>query len=63
MSLRKEIVLHEETVIRRHQQIEKEALILDSPCRLRGKLDKGTEKGGVMTAMVKDPVDLEETSI
>ena len=30
---------------------------------MRGKLDEGTEKGGVMTAMVKYLVDLEEKSI
>ena len=49
--------------IHRHQQMEKEALILGSPRRLRGQLDQGTEKGGVMTAMVKDLVDLEEAAI
>ena len=43
--------------------MEKEAPILGSPLCLRGKLDKRTEKGGVMTAMVKDLVDIEETVI
>ena len=58
MILREERPLHEETMIRHHQQMEKEALILGSPHRLRGQLDEGTEKGGVMTAVVKDLVDL-----
>ena len=43
--------------------MEKEALILGSPRRLRRQLYEGTEKGGVMTPMVKDLVDLEEAEI
>ena len=43
--------------------MEKEALILGSPHLLRGKLDNGTEKGAVMTVMVKDLFDLEEAVI
>ena len=58
ISLREERLLHEETIILRHQQMEKEDLMLGNPCSLRGGLDEGTEKGGVMTAMVKDLVDL-----
>ena len=41
MSLREERLLHEETMIFRHQQMEKEALILSSPRRVRGELDEG----------------------
>ena len=43
--------------------MEKEALILGSLRSLRGELDEGTEKGIIMTAMVKDLVDLEEAAI
>ena len=43
--------------------MKKESLILGSLRHLRGQLDEGTEKGGVMTAMVKDLVDLEEAAI
>ena len=50
-------------MIRRHQQTEKESLILVSPCRLRGQLDEGTEKGVVMKVMVKYLVDLEKTAM
>ena len=50
-------------MIRHHQKMEKEAFILDSLCRLRAQLDEGTEKGGVMTSMVKDLADLEEATI
>ena len=46
-----------------HQKMEKEALILGSLRRLKRQLDKETDKGGVMTAMVKDLVDLEEAEI
>ena len=41
MSLREERLLCEETRILRHQQMEKEDLILGRPCRLRGQLDEG----------------------
>ena len=58
MILREERLLHEETMICRHQQMEKEALILSSPRRVREELDEGTEKGIVMTAMMKDLVDI-----
>ena len=50
-------------MIRRHQQMEKEALILGRPRLLGGQLDEGTDKGGVMTAMVKDLVNLEAAAI
>ena len=30
---------------------------------MRGEIDEGMEKGGVMTAMLKDLFDLEETAI
>ena len=63
MILREERLLHEETMIRRHQQIEKESLILSSPRRVRGKLDEGKEKGRVMTAMMKDLVNIEDSAI
>ena len=63
MILRKERLLHEEMMIRCHQKMEKESLILGSPRRLRGKLDEGTEKGRVMKAMVKDLVNIEEEEI
>ena len=43
--------------------MEKEALILGIPSRLRGQLDEGTEKGGVMKVMVKDLVDIEDAEI
>ena len=55
--------MHENTMIRRHQKMEKESLILGSPRRLRGEIHEGTEKDRVMTEMVKDLVDLEETAI
>ena len=63
MNLRGERLLHEETMIRCHQQMEKEALILGIPRSLRGQLDEGADKGGVMTEMVKDLVDIEGTEI
>ena len=37
--------------------------MLISPRHFRDQLDEGTEKGGVMTAMVKDLVDIEDTEI
>ena len=63
MSLREERLLHEETMICRHQQMEKEAFILCSPHRCKGKVDEGTGKGVFMTTMVKDLVNIEETAI
>ena len=45
-------------MIFRHPKMEKGALILGSSHRLRGELGEGMDKGGVMTAMVKDLVDL-----
>ena len=63
ISLREERLLHEETMILRHQQMEKEDLMLGIPRRLRGEIHEGTEKDRVMTEMVKDLVDLEETAI
>ena len=36
---------------------------MGSPCRLRGQLDEGTEKGGVIISMVKDMVYLDEAEI
>ena len=50
-------------MIRCHQQMETEALILGNPRRLGGEIDEGTEKYGIMTAMVKDLVDLEEAAL
>ena len=55
--------MYEELMIHCDQKMEKEDLILGSPCRLRGKLDEGTEKGGVMTEMGKDLFDPEEAGI
>ena len=43
--------------------MEKEALVLGIHHRLRGKLDEGMDKGGVMTAMVKDLINIEEAAI
>ena len=63
MSLREERLMHEETMICRNQQMDKESLLMCSPRRWRGKLDEGTEKGGFMTEMVKYLVYLEETAI
>ena len=58
MILREERLMHEETMILCHQQMEKESLILGIPRRLRGKLDEGTEKGRVMIATMKELVDI-----
>ena len=55
--------MYEELMIHCDQKMEKEDLILGSPRRLRGKLDEGTEKGGVMTEMGKDLFDPEEAGI
>ena len=63
MSLCEERIMHEETMICCHQQTEKESVILGSPRCLRGELDEGMEEGRIMTAIVKDLVDLEETAI
>ena len=63
MILCEEILLHEETMIHRHQQIEKEDFVMGRPRILRGKLDEGTEKGGVIKSMVKELVNLEEAAI
>ena len=63
MSLREERLRHGETMIIRHQKLDKESLILNTPCRLRGQLDEGTDKGGVIASMMKDLVYLEEKLI
>ena len=61
--LRKERILHEEMMIRRHQKMKKEALIMGSPHHLRGEVYEGKEKGRVMTMLAKDLVNLEEVAI
>ena len=63
MILREERLLNEETIIFCHQKIDKEDLILVSLSHLRRKLDEVTEKGGVMTEMVKYLLDIEEAVI
>ena len=63
MILCEERLLNEETIIFRHQKIDKEDLILVSLSHLRRKLDEVTEKGGVMTEMGKDLFDPEEAGI